>query len=260
MANLCIVGACGRMGRMVAEKAKACGFKLTGAVEVPGAPGVGENFYGVTVTDDLEQGLKGANVVIEFALPEGIEKRAELYAKHNVAAVIGTTAVGALGLAALDAAAQKIPIIHAPNFSLGVNLLGLFLEKAAGVLDASYDVEIVEMHHHFKKDAPSGTALFLADKVRKGRKGGEEIFGRRGLTGNRPQGEIAIHALRGGDVIGDHQVIFAGEGERVEFVHKATSRSNFAVGALKAAKFLVQKDRAPGSYTMADVIRQEVNI
>ena len=151
MANLCIVGACGRMGRMVAEKAKACGFKLTGAVEVPGAPGVGENFYGVIVTDDLEQGLKGANVVIEFALPEGIEKRAELYAKHNVAAVIGTTAVGALGLAALDAAAQKIPIIHAPNFSLGVNLLGLFLEKAAGVLDASYDVEIVEMHHHFKK-------------------------------------------------------------------------------------------------------------
>lgn len=254
MPNLCIVGAMGRMGQNVAMLADTFGFIVTGALEFKGSPAVGKTFCGVAVTDDIELALQGADVVIEFALADGIEERAAAYAAHKLPAVIGTTAVSEEGINALKEAAKTIPVIHAANFSLGVNLLGELLKKASAVLGEEYDAEIVEMHHHNKKDAPSGTALYLAKMVESGRGVGKEkeIYGRFGNVGARPSGEIAIHSLRGGDVVGDHTVIFAAEGERIEFTHKATSRANFASGALRSAKYLIGK--APGLYTMADVI------
>ena len=244
----------GRMGQNVGVLAENFGFTVSGALEFKGSPAVGKAFCGVTVTDDIDAALKDADVVIEFALADGIAKRADAYAAHKVPAVIGTTAVPEEGINALAEAAKTIPVIHAANFSLGVNLLGELLKKASAVLGEEYDAEIVEMHHHNKKDAPSGTALYLADMVESGRGVGKEkeIYGRFGNTGARPKGEIAIHSLRGGDVVGDHTVIFASEGERIEFTHKASSRSNFAMGALRAAKYLIGKE--PGLYTMADVI------
>ena len=254
MPNLCIVGAMGRMGQTVGALAVNFGFAVSGALEFKGSPAVGKPFCGIAVTDDPDTALKGADVVIEFALADGIVGRAAAYAKYKVPAVIGTTAVPEEGKKALIEAAKTIPVIHAANFSLGVNLLGELLKKASAVLGPEYDAEIVEMHHHNKKDAPSGTALYLAKMVETGRGVGKEkeIYGRFGNTGARPVGEIAIHSLRGGDVVGDHTVVFASEGERIEFTHKAGSRSNFALGALRAAKYLIGKE--PGLYTMADVI------
>lgn len=254
MPNLCIVGAMGRMGNNVGTLAQSFGFTVSGALEFKGSPAAGKTFCGVAVTDDIDAALKNANVVIEFALPDGIEGRASAYAAHKVPAVIGTTAVSEEGVNALKEAAKTIPVIHAANFSLGVNLLGELLKKASAVLGEEYDAEIVEMHHHNKKDAPSGTALYLAKMVEAGRGVGKEkeIYGRYGNVGARPKGEIAIHSLRGGDVVGDHTVVFAAEGERIEFTHKASSRANFASGALRAAKYLIGKQ--PGLYTMADVI------
>ena len=254
MPNLCIVGAMGRMGNNVGDLAASFGFTVSGALEFKGSPNVGKAFCGVTVTDDIDAALKNADVVIEFALSGGIVERAAAYAARKVPAVIGTTAVPEEGIKALNEAAKTIPVIHAANFSLGVNLLGELLKKASAVLGPEYDAEIVEMHHHNKKDAPSGTALYLAKMLESGRGVGseKEIYGRYGNTGARPKGEVAIHSLRGGDVVGDHTVIFATEGERIEFTHKATSRANFAAGALRAAKYLIGKK--PGLYTMADVI------
>ena len=244
----------GRMGQNVGTLAQSFGFTVTGALEFKGSPAVGKTFCGVAVTDDINAALQGADAVIEFALPDGIAERAAAYAAHKVPAVIGTTAVSEEGINALNEAAKTIPVIHAANFSLGVNLLGELLKKASAVLGEEYDAEIIEMHHHNKKDAPSGTALYLANMVESGRGVGKEkeIYGRCGNVGARPKGEIAIHSLRGGDVVGDHTVIFASEGERIEFTHKASSRSNFAAGALRAAKYIIGKE--PGLYTMADVI------
>jgi len=254
MTNLCIVGAMGRMGNNVGNLAASFGFTVSGALEFKGSPNVGKAFCGVTVTDDINVALQGADVVIEFALSEGIAERAAAYAEHKIPAVIGTTGVSEEGEKALKEASNVIPVIHAANFSLGVNLLGELLKKTSAVLGEEYDAEIVEMHHHNKKDAPSGTALYLAKMVENGRGVGKEkeIYGRFGNIGARPSGEIAIHSLRGGDVVGDHTVVFAAEGERIEFTHKATSRANFASGALRAAKYLIGKE--PGLYTMADVI------
>lgn len=252
--NLCIVGAAGRMGRMVAALAEEEGFRVSGALEFSSSPALGQTLCGAKITSDPEEALTDADVVVEFALPEGFENRLAEYLKRGVPCVIGTTGLDASAEEALTKASGNIPVIHASNFSLGVNLLGGLLKQAAAVLGSDYDVEILEMHHRHKKDAPSGTALYLAEKVEEGRKVGreKEIYGRYGKTGERPRGEIAIHALRGGDVVGDHTVVFAAEGERVEFTHRASSRSNFAKGALKAAAFLCGKKA--GQYTMSDVI------
>lgn len=252
--NLCIAGAAGRMGRMVASLAEEEGFRVSGALEAAASPSLGQKLGGALITSDINEALRGADAVVEFALPEGFAERLAKYLEFGIPCVIGTTGLDASSEAALKEASEKIPLIRASNFSLGVNLLAGLLKKAASVLGSDYDVEILEMHHRHKKDAPSGTALFLAEKVEEGRKVGREseIYGRRGQLGERPRGEIAIHALRGGDVVGDHTVIFAAEGERVEFTHKASSRSNFAKGALKAAAFLCGKKA--GFYTMSDVI------
>ena len=197
----------------------------------------------------------GTEAVIDFtfhaAVPENITKAAE----DGVVYILGTTGLTDEEQSAVDAAAKKIPVVQSGNFSLGINLLLGLVRKASEILGVEYDCEVVEMHHRHKKDAPSGTALMLAMAAADGR--GQDfddvsVFGREGIVGERPQGEIAVHALRGGSVIGDHTVMFAGDVERVELVHKAQSREAFAAGALRAA--LWAADKAPGLYNMRDVL------
>ena len=262
--NLCICGAAGRMGkRLIACANEFENLKIVGAVDISACPviskdsgvlaGIGEN--GVPVSADLNSACQNADAVIDFALANGITDRLKIYTEKKIAAVFGTTAVDAEGLTAIAEAAKIIPIIHAPNFSVGVNLLFALTKNAAGILDENYDIEIVEMHHHHKKDAPSGTAVRLvelAEEARGLKKEEKRIYGRQGDTGARPKGEIAVHSLRGGDVVGDHTVIFAAEGERIELTHKASSRDAFAKGALRAAVFLEGKQ--PGIYTMKNVL------
>ena len=262
--NICICGAAGRMGkRLIACAAEMENMKITGAVDIPQCPLIGKDSgivsgieaNGVLITDDLKSACENADAVIDFALADGILSRLAIYENANVAVVFGTTAVSEQGTAAIESASKKISVIHAPNFSVGVNLLFALAKNSAKILDENYDIEIVEMHHHHKKDAPSGTAVRLAEMVEEGRgleKEEKRIYGREGDTGARPKGEIAVHSLRGGDVVGDHTVIFAADGERIELTHKASSRDAFAKGALRAAKFLMGKE--PGIYTMKDVL------
>ena len=193
--------------------------------------------------------------VIDFTFHEAVPANIAKAAEDGVVYVLGTTGLTDAEQAAVAAAAKRIPIVQSGNFSLGVNLLLGLVKKAAEILGVEYDCEVVEMHHRHKKDAPSGTALMLARAAAEGRGQDFEdaaVFGREGMVGERPQGEIAVHALRGGSVIGDHTVMFAGDVERVELVHKAQSREAFAAGALRAA--LWAAGRRPGIYSMRDVL------
>ena len=197
----------------------------------------------------------GTEAVIDFTFHESVPANITKAAEDGVVYVLGTTGLTDEEQKAVDAAAKKIPVIQSGNFSLGINLLLGLVRKASEILGIEYDCEVVEMHHRHKKDAPSGTALMLAKAAANGR--GQDfddvaVFGREGIVGERPQGEIAVHALRGGSVIGDHTVMFAGDVERVELVHKAQSREAFAAGALRAA--LWGADRKPGLYSMRDVL------
>ena len=237
--KIAIVGAAGRMGRKLCDLAKGTELEVVSKVDV--AEG-----YDKTWSDDVEG-------VIDFsyhaAVPPSIAKAAE----QGLAYVIGTTGITPEEQKTVDAAARKIPVVQSGNYSLGVNLLMELVKKAATVLGPEYDVEITEMHHRHKKDAPSGTALMLAKAAAGGRGAKEEfVYGRQGDIGERPVGDIAIHALRGGSVVGDHTVMFAGELERVELTHKAQDRSAFAAGALKA--LLWARGRQPGIYSMRDVL------
>ena len=262
--NICICGAAGRMGkRLIACAAEMENMRVTGAVDVPQCPLIGKDSgivsgvekNNVIITVDLESACENADAVIDFALGTGLADRLKIYKNADIAAVFGTTAVDAEGKLSIEKTSKNIPIIHAPNFSVGVNLLFDLAKKTAEILDENYDVEIVEMHHHHKKDAPSGTAVRLAEVVEEGRGLQYEekrIYGREGDTGARPKGEIAVHSLRGGDVVGDHTVVFAADGERIELTHKASSRNTFAKGALRATQFLAGKE--PGIYTMKDVL------
>jgi len=268
--NICICGAAGRMGkRLIACAAEAENLNVTGAVDVPQCLLIGKDSgivsgiekNNILITDDLESACSGADVVIDFALADGITDRLKIYEKEKVCAVFGTTAVDEQGKSAIEITSKNIPIIQAPNFSVGVNLLFDLAKKSAKILDENYDIEIIEMHHHHKKDAPSGTAVRLVELVEEARDLKYEekrIYGREGNTGARPKGEIAVHSLRGGDVVGDHTVVFAAEGERIELTHKASSRDTFAKGALRAAQFLAGKE--PGIYTMKDVLEIHSNI
>ena len=231
------------MGRKLAELAAEAGLEVVAKVDVA------EGF-----DREWPAGTEG---VVDFshhaALPAAIDRAAA----EGIPYVIGTTGVTPEEQAHVDAAAKRIPVVQSGNYSLGVNLMLELVRKAATVLGPEYDVEIAEMHHRHKKDAPSGTALMLADAANAGRaESGAAadgfVYGRRGDVGERPRGEIAIHALRGGSVVGDHVVMFAGELERVELVHRAQDRAAFAAGALKALAWA--KGRAAGAYTMRDVL------
>jgi 4-hydroxy-tetrahydrodipicolinate reductase len=239
--KIAIVGAAGRMGKMLCALAEGMGMKVVSKVDV--APG-----YDSSWSDDVEG-------VIDFshhaALPALIQKAAA----SNIAYVIGTTGVTPEEQAIVDEAAKKIPVVQSGNYSLGINLLLEFVKKASEVLGEDYDIEVTEMHHRNKKDAPSGTALMLAKAAAAGRAvdfDEKAIYGREGDVGARPAGEIALHALRGDSVIGDHTVMFAGDVERIELTHKAQTREAFAAGALKALKWA--KDREPKMYSMRDVL------
>ena len=239
--KIAIVGAAGRMGRKLCELAEGTELEVVSKVDV--AEGF-ERTWGA--------GVEG---VIDFsyhaAVPAGVSKAAE----EGIPYVIGTTGLTADEQKSVDEAAKKIPVVQSGNYSLGVNLLLELVKKAAATLGEEYDVEITEMHHRHKKDAPSGTALMLAKSVAAGRGVGldeKAIYGRHGDIGERPSGEIAVHALRGGSVVGDHTVMFAGELERVELTHKAQDRAAFAAGALRALSWA--KGRRPGIYTMRDVL------
>ncbi len=260
--TLGVVGAAGRMGqRVIACAQQVPDLRVASAVDMPACPVLGVDAglhagcgaLGVAIGSDLAAVCTAADVMVDFALADGFAARVECYAQHGVACVLGATGVDAAGLAAVQRAAARIAIVHAPNFSVGVNLLCALTRHAAGVLREAYDIEIIEMHHRNKKDAPSGTAVRLAEMVDEGRGTPlPRVHGREGLCGARPSGELAIHALRGGDVVGDHTVIFAGDGERIELTHKASTRDTFARGALHAARFVAHA--APGAYSMADVL------
>jgi 4-hydroxy-tetrahydrodipicolinate reductase len=259
-----IVGAAGRMGQMLVRQiAETQGCVLAGATERPDNDAVGKDAgllagiaeIGVPVTDDAAAMIAGVDAVIDFTAPAATVEHAELAAQAGAAIVIGTTGLEAGHIDRLKRAANHAPVVFAPNMSVGVNLLMAVVEQVARALDDSYDIEIVEMHHRHKVDAPSGTALGLGRAAAKGREVELDEVGRlsrEGHTGARPRGEIGFATLRGGDVIGDHTVCFATEGERIELTHKASGRQIYAAGAVRAA--LWTKDRGPGFYSMNDVL------
>ena len=239
MMKIAIVGAAGRMGRKLVELSAEAGLEVVAKIDVA------EGF-----DRDWPAGAEG---VVDFSYHAGVPGFVEKAAAQGIPYVIGTTGLTPDEQARVDAAAKKIPVVQSGNYSLGVNLLLELVQKAATILGPDYDVEITEMHHRHKKDAPSGTALMLAKAAAAGRgASGDFVYGRRGDVGERPVGEIAIHALRGGSVVGDHTVMFAGDLERVELTHKAQDRAAFAAGALKALAWA--KGRPAGIYTMRNVL------
>ena len=262
MTNITLIGAGGRMGKTLVrciESNAVPGLTLVGAVDLWDAPDLGKpcGGTGINLTSDLAAVAPLADVLIDFSGHQGTAGNAPRIAGWGKGWVIGTTGIGPEGQAAIAAAARVIPVVQAPNMSLGVNLLFVLLEQAGRALkDRGYDVEIIERHHRKKKDSPSGTALGLGQAVARGldvKLDEVAVHGRHGLVKtDRPATEIGFHAVRGGDIVGDHTVMFATEGEMVEISHRATSRDTFAIGALRAAAWL--KGRAPGLYTMRDVL------
>jgi 4-hydroxy-tetrahydrodipicolinate reductase len=262
--RLIIMGAGGRMGRtLVKAMADAEGFALAGAVESAGSPLIGQDAgvlaglspNGVKLTADLKALLGGTDAIVDFTAPSASVAHAALAGQHKVAHIIGTTGLTADDDAKIAAAAKTTAIVKSGNMSMGVNLLAALVKRVAQTLDADFDIEIVEMHHNKKVDAPSGTALLLGRAAAAGRKidlDARSARGRDGVTGARKAGDIGFVALRGGTVVGDHSVIFAGPAERIELVHKAEDRMIFARGALKAALWV--RGKPPGLYSMADVL------
>lgn len=258
-----IVGAGGRMGRMLIEATLKDGEAQLGAVfEVPGSPAIGKTAgelvglpCDVKVTDDLAAGLDHCDCLIDFTRPEGTLKHLALCRQRGVAMVIGTTGFEADGKATIAEAAKEIPVVFAPNMAVGVNLVFKLLDTAARILNQGYDIEIVEAHHRMKVDAPSGTALRMGEVVADalGRSLEEcAVYGREGVTGERDPSTIGFATVRGGDIVGDHTVMFCGIGERVEISHKAGSRMPYALGSLRAARFMAGKKS--GLFDMQDVL------
>jgi 4-hydroxy-tetrahydrodipicolinate reductase len=210
---------------------------------------------GVCITSDIEEFLRNVEVVIDFSTPAATSKLLPLCAAQHIPMVIGTTGLDAASRASLERAAERVPIVFAPNYSQGVNALYFLAARATELLGPSFDAEIVEMHHRNKIDSPSGTAVHLADVVAKAKQLDPEravTHGRSGLVGARPLEQVGVMALRGGDVVGEHTLFLVGEGERIELTHRATDRSIFARGAVRAAHWVV--DRPAGLYDMADVM------
>jgi len=262
--RLVVVGAAGRMGRMLIRAvAEAEGCRLVGAIERPGSEAVGHDagllagtgLLEVDVTDDPLPVFAQADGVLDFTAPAATVGFATLAAQARIVHVIGTTGLQEADFAKLEAAARHARIVQSGNMSLGVNLLAGLVRRAAAALGEDFDIEIVEMHHRMKVDAPSGTALLLGEAAAEGRGialGEHSVRSRDGHTGARRSGDIGFATLRGGTVVGEHSVIFAGPGERLELAHKAEDRGIFARGAVRAA--LWGFDKKPGYYTMADVL------
>ena len=258
--KIAVAGAGGRMGRRILALAGAdSDFQIAGALEREDSPAVGADVgtiigcesLGVEINSDAKAALKQAQVLIDFTHPNATEEHVAQALEYKLGLVIGTTGLSERTRSALKKASSRIAIVQSPNMSLGANLLFELARRAAEVLN--WDAEVSEIHHRMKKDAPSGTALELASLIALARGWDEKsfLYGRRGETGERKKDTIAIHALRGGDVVGEHTVSFLGDGETVELVHRATSRDAFARGALLAAKFVA--GRRKGLYNMRDL-------
>jgi 4-hydroxy-tetrahydrodipicolinate reductase len=262
--KLAVIGAAGRMGQTLVRTIKEIpGCSVAGAIEVPGSIALGQDVgllagvgkLTVLITDDFAAVADKVDGVLDFSVPAASLQTAAMAADARIVHVIGTTGFSADEDARIAAFGKRARIVKAGNMSLGVNLLVALTKRVAAALDADFDIEILEMHHKHKVDAPSGTALMLGRAAAEGRGldlGSHSIRKRDGMTGPRPEGSIGFASLRGGNVIGDHTVIFAGESERIELVHRATDRGLFARGAIKAA--LWARDQKPGLYSMADVL------
>lgn len=255
--NVAIAGASGRMGQVLIDCVlKSDDMALHAALEHKDSPELGRDAGGTKITADTAAALKGADVLIDFTRPEGTLNHLEICRKLGVKMVIGTTGFTAQQKAQLGAAAAEIGIVFAPNMSVGVNLTFKLLETAARVLKEGFDIEIIEAHHRHKVDAPSGTALGMGEVIARtlGRDLSKcAVYGREGVTGERDPSTIGFATVRGGDIVGDHTVLFAGTGERIEITHKASSRATFALGALRAARFL--QNNPAGLYDMQDVLQ-----
>lgn len=261
--KICVAGANGRMGRRVLELvAGADDMEIAGGFDMPELAGteltVGDESgcrQVVTLASDAAGGLAGADVLIDFTLAGACVGNVRAAAEAKIPSVVGTTGLDDAQQSELAKMAEGVPIVFAPNMSVGVNLLFKIAGEVASILGLDYNVEITEIHHNRKRDSPSGTAVRLAESVARAldlRYERDVVHGRAGLVGERPRNEIGMHALRGGDVVGEHTVCFVGQGERIELTHKAHSRDNFARGALVAARFVVKA--APGLYDMQQVL------
>jgi 4-hydroxy-tetrahydrodipicolinate reductase len=261
--KIAVAGASGRMGRMLIEAIRnADDTVLAGALDVAGSPSVGTDaaaFLGkpadILIEAELSKGLANAAFLIDFTRPEGTLKHLEYCAAHGIKMIIGTTGFDEAGKAAIAAAAKKTAIVFAPNMSIGVNVTMKLLEMAAKSFSHGYDIEIIEAHHRHKVDAPSGTALKMGEVIADalGRDLKEvAVYAREGVTGERDPSSIGFATIRGGDIVGDHTVLFAGIGERIEITHKSASRVTYAHGSLRAARFLA--DKTSGLYDMQDVL------
>ena len=262
--RIAVAGASGRMGRMLVESiVQAQDCRLTAALDMPGSAALGEDAaafsgkaVGVAVRADLEQALPGSAFLIDFTRPEGTMEHLAVCTRLGIGMVIGTTGFSEAQKAQIAHAAQTIPIMMAPNMSVGVNVTLKLLEMAAKALATGYDIEIIEAHHRHKVDAPSGTALRMGEVIAQalGRDLQEcGVFAREGITGERDPSSIGFSTIRGGDIVGDHTVLFAGTGERIEITHKSSSRSTYAQGSLRAVRFLA--DKPHGLFNMFDVLR-----
>ncbi len=258
-----IVGAGGRMGRMLIEAClKDEQLSLGALFDTPGSPVIGKTAgelvgmaSDVVVTDDLAAGLKDIDCLIDFTRPQGTLHHLELCRQARVGIIIGTTGFEAEGKEAIAAAAKDIPVVFAPNMAVGVNLVFKLLDTAARILNQGYDIEVVEAHHRMKIDAPSGTALRMGEVLATALDRDLKecaVYGREGVTGERDPSTIGFATIRGGDIVGDHTVMFCGLGERVEITHKASSRQPYALGSLRAARFIA--GRASGLFDMQDVL------
>ena len=262
--NLAVVGASGRMGRMLIRTiCETEGVTLVGALERAGSPALGKDAgvlaglpaLGVPVLADATAAFSRADGIVDFTTPAATLEFAKIAVEHNLLHIIGTTGLSESDLVAIRAAGHSIPIVQSGNMSLGVNLLAALVRRATRALAEDYDIEVLEMHHRHKVDAPSGTALLLGEAAAQGREvdlRSQSVRVRDGHTGARAEGTIGFATLRGGSVVGDHSVILAGPGERITLGHHAEDRSIFAHGAVKAAMWL--QGRAPGVYSMADVL------
>jgi len=264
MINVIVAGAAGRMGsRLVALIKESHTLTLAGAIEGKGHSALGEDAgetagcgkVGVPITNDLSPLLERGAVVIDFSAPEATLNHLRIVAQHRRAMVIGTTGLAGTELEELTSLARQVPCVFSPNMSVGVNLIYKVISEMAKTLGDEYDIEIIEAHHRLKKDAPSGTALKIAEVLAKAVNRDLNqvgVYARKGLTGERTKQEIGIQTIRAGDIVGDHTILFGGMGERIEVTHRASSRDTFARGALRAAQWIVKQP--PGLYDMMDVL------
>jgi 4-hydroxy-tetrahydrodipicolinate reductase len=263
MMNIAVAGAAGRMGKMLIDAIhQAEDMQLSGALEVASSPAIGKDAgetlgfsTNVAVTADIAQALKGADALIDFTRPEATLGNLAYCATHGIKVVIGTTGFNDEQKAQITQAATKTSLVFAPNMSIGVNVTFKLLEVAAKILSTGYDIEVIEAHHRHKVDAPSGTALKMGEVVAKalGRDLKEVgVFAREGVTGERDPSSIGFATIRGGDIVGDHTVMFAGTGERIEITHRSSSRANYAIGSVRACRFLAA--HKTGLFDMQDVL------